>query len=70
MKDQTISSFQGYGYRLQLIKRTGLCKVFLVSLNRRVVINTAIESLAKDVFLNQLSGIVRQTSIQFTEDMV
>lgn len=65
MRVKTISGYQGYGYRIQLLRKDGLSKEFSVLSNRRVVITTPTETLAKDVFLNQVAGVVRQTAINF-----
>lgn len=66
---RTISSYTGYGYRVQLIKRTGVEKDYSVQQNRRVLVSTGNESLAKDVFLNTIAGIVRQTFIRYGEEV-
>lgn len=65
MRVKTISGYQGYGYRIQLLRKDGLSREFSVLSNRRVVITTGVETLAKDVFLNQVAGVIRQTAINF-----
>ena len=65
MATRTQSSFIGLGHRIQLIKRDEIAKSYSVLDNRRVVISTPQETLAKDVFLNTIAGIVRQTSIRW-----
>ena len=65
MATRTQSSFIGLGHRIQLIKRDEIAKCYSVLDNRKVVIRTMHESLAKDVFLNTIAGIVRQTSINW-----
>lgn len=69
MAVRTISSYTGYGYRVQLIKRTGVEKDYSVQQNRRVLVSTGNEGLAKDVFLNTIAGIVRQTFIKYGEEV-
>lgn len=69
MANRTISSYIGYGYRVQLIKRTGVEKDYSVQQNRRVLVSTGNESLAKDVFLNTIAGIVRQTFIRYGDEV-
>ena len=65
MASKTQSSFQGYGHRVQVIKRDDVARSFSVLDNRRVLITTQNESLAKDVFLNTVAGLVRQTTIRW-----
>ena len=65
MTDKTISAYQGYGHRVQLIRRGDVARSWAVMDNRRVQISTHDESLAKDLFLNHIAGIVRQYEIQF-----
>lgn len=65
MATRTQSSFIGLGHRIQLIKRDEVAKCYAVTDNRKVVISTMHETLAKDVFLNTIAGIVRQTSIRW-----
>lgn len=65
MATRTQSSFIGLGHRIQLIKRDEIAKCYSVMDNRRVILSTMHETLAKDVFLNTIAGIVRQTSIKW-----
>lgn len=67
MATRTQSSFQGYGHRVQVIKRDDVAKSYSVLDNRRVLITTMNESLANDVFLNTVAGLVRQTFIKYGE---
>lgn len=69
MASRTQSSFRGYGHRVQVIKRDDVAKSYSVLDNRRVLITTQNESLAKDVFLNTVAGIVRQTFIKYGEEV-
>lgn len=69
MASRTQSSFQGYGHRVQIIKRDGVAKSYSVLVNRRVFITTKNERLAKDVFLNTIAGLVRQTFIKWGEEV-
>lgn len=69
MASRTQSSFQGYGHRVQVIKRDDVAKSYSVLDNRRVLITTQNESLAKDVFLNTIAGLVRQTFIMWGEEI-
>lgn len=69
MASRTQSSFQGYGHRVQVIKRDDVAKSYSVLNNRRVLITTQNESLAKDVFLNTIAGLVRQTFIKWGEEV-
>lgn len=65
MTDRTISSYQGYGHRIQLIKRSAVARSWSILDNRRVISSVDQETLAKDIFLNHVAGIVRQLSINF-----
>lgn len=69
MATRTQSSFQGYGHRVQVIRRDDVARCYSVLDNRRVLITTQNESLAKDVFLNTVAGLVRQTSIKWGEEV-
>lgn len=69
MSTRTQSSFQGYGHRVQVIKRDDVAKSYSVLDNRKVLITTMNESLAKDVFLNMVAGLVRQTFIKWGEEV-
>ena len=69
MATKTQSSFQGYGHRVQVIKRDDVAKSYSVLDNRKVLITTMNESLAKDVFLNTVAGLVRQTFIKWGEEV-
>lgn len=69
MATRTQSSFQGYGHRVQVIKRDNVAKCYSVLDNRRVLLTTQNESLAKDVFLNTIAGLVRQTFIKWGEEV-
>lgn len=69
MATRTQSSFQGYGHRVQVIKRDDAAKSYSVLDNRRVLITTQNESLAKDVFLNTIAGLVRQTFIKWGKEV-
>ena len=65
MKDKTFSSYQGYGHRVQLIRRADIARSWSILDNRRVISSVSNETLAKDIFLNHVAGIVRQLSINF-----
>lgn len=69
MATRTQSSFQGYGHRVQVIKRDDVAKSYSVLDNRKVLLTTMNESLAKDVFLNTIAGLVRQTFIKWGEEV-
>ena len=69
MASRTQSSFKGYGHRVQVIKRDNVARDYAVTDNRRVLITTQNESLAKDVFLNAVAGLVRQTFIKWGEEV-
>ena len=69
MATRTQSSFQGYGHRVQVVKRDDIAKSYSVLDNRRVLITTMNESLANDVFLNTVAGLVRQTFIKYGEEV-
>lgn len=69
MASRTQSSFQGYGHRVQVVKRDDVAKCYSVQDNRRVLITTQNESLAKDVFLNTIAGLVRQTTIKWGQEV-
>lgn len=69
MASRTQSSFQGYGHRVQVIKRDDVARSYSVLDNRRVLITTQNESLAKDMFLNRVAGLVRQTFIKWGEEV-
>lgn len=64
MTDKTISSYQGYGHRVQLIRRASVAREFAVCDNRKVLFTTASETFAKDLFLNHVAGIVRQLRLE------
>ena len=64
MTDKTISSYQGFGHRVQLIRRAAVAREFAVCDNRRVLFSTTNETHAKDLFLNHVAGIVRQLSME------
>ena len=63
MTEKTISSYSGYGYRVQLIRRNAVARNWAVVSNRRVVFSSSHETTAKEGFLNHVASIVRQTSI-------
>ena len=69
MATRTQSSFQGYGHRVQVVKRDDVAKSYSVLDNRKVLITTMNEALAKDVFLNTVAGLVRQTFIKYGEEV-
>lgn len=69
MATRTQSSFQGYGHRVQVINRDDAAKSYSVLDNRKVLITTMNESLAKDVFLNTVARLVRQTFIKWGEEV-
>ena len=69
MATRTQSSFQGYGHRVQVIKRDDVAKSYSVLDNRKVLITSMNESLAKDVFLNTVASLVRQTFIKWGEEV-
>ena len=65
MLEKTISSYNGYGHRVQLVRRDAVARFFSVVDNRRVLMSTSSESVAKDVFLNHVAGIVRRLQMSF-----
>lgn len=69
MATRTQSSFQGFGHRVQVVMRNDVAKSYSVLDNRKVLISTMNESLAKDVFLNTVAGLVRQTFIKYGEEV-
>lgn len=69
MATRTQSSYQGYGHRVQVVKRDDVAKSYSVLDNRKVLITTMNEALAKDVFLNTVAGLVRQTFIKYGEEV-
>ena len=64
MTDMTISSYRGYGHRVQLIRRATVAREFAVVDNRRVLVSTRHEETAKGAFLNHVASIVRQLAIE------
>ena len=64
MTDMTVSSYQGFGHRVQLIRRNAVARSWAIIDNRRVIHSTSSETLGKDMFLNHVAGIVRQLEIQ------
>lgn len=64
MTDKTISSYRGYGHRVQLIRRAAVAREFAVVDNRKVLVSTCHEETAKGAFLNHVASIVRQLSLQ------
>ena len=65
MTDKTMSSYQGFGHRVQLIRRSDVARSWAIVDNRRVISSVRQETLAKNIFLNHVVGIVRQLSINF-----
>ena len=63
MLDKTISSYQGYGHRVQLLRKDAVARNYVICDNRRVITSTSHETTAKEAFLNHVAGIVRQTSL-------
>lgn len=63
MTEKTISSYSGYGYRVQLIRRDAVARSWACVSNRRVVFSSSHETTAKEAFLNHVASIVRQTFI-------
>ena len=64
MKDVTQSSYQGFGHRVQLIKRADVARSWAVVDNRRVMVSSRHEDVAKESFLNHVASIVRQLSLE------
>ena len=64
MTDKTISSYRGYGHRVQLIRRATIAREYAVVDNRRVLVSTRHEETAKSAFLNHVASIVRQLALQ------
>ena len=64
MTDRTVSSYQGFGHRVQLIRRATVAREWAVVDNRRVIVSTRSEATGKDIFLNHVAGIVRQLELQ------
>ena len=60
MRYKTISSYQGFGHRVQLIRRTDIARSWALMDNRRVLVATKNEATGRDAFLNHVASIVRQ----------
>lgn len=60
MRDKTISSYQGFGHRVQLIRRADIARSWALVDNRRVLVATRDEDTGKGAFLNHVASIVRQ----------
>lgn len=63
MIDRTISSYQGFGHRVQLVRREAVSRNWAIIDNRRVLMSFWNETEAKSYFLNHVAGIVRQLAI-------
>lgn len=63
MTEKTISSYSGYGYRVQLIRRNAVARYWAVVSNRRVVFSSSHETTAKEGFLNHVASIIRQRTM-------
>ena len=64
MTDKTISSYQGYGHRVQLIRRAAVAREFAVVDNRRVLLSTCQEETAKRAFLSHVTSILLQLTLE------
>ena len=63
MRDKTISSFQGFGHRVQLIRRADIARSWALVDNRRILVSTRDEDTGKGAFLNHVASIVRQREL-------
>ena len=63
MNEQTISSFQGFGHRVQLVRRSNIARRWAVVDNRKVLLTTHEEEIGKNAFLNEVASIVRQLDL-------
>lgn len=64
MTEKTISTFLGFGHRVQLVRRNAVARQFALVDNRRVLLSSPIEGVVKEAFLNHVAGIVRQLSLK------
>lgn len=63
MSDNTISSYQGFGHRVQLIQRAGIARTWAVVDNRRVLVSTRNEDTGRSAFLSHVASIVLQREL-------
>ncbi len=59
----TISSYCGFGHNVRLQRRDAVARCWAVIDNRRVVLTSMIESVAKEAFLNHVATIMRQLTL-------
>ena len=60
MTEVTVSSFQGFGHRVQLVRRQAVARQWALVDNRRVLVATKDEDTSKGAFINHVASIVRQ----------
>ena len=63
MRDKTVSSYQGFGHRVQLIRRADIARSWALVDNRRILVSTRDEDTGKGAFLNHVASIVRQREL-------
>ena len=64
MTEKTISTYRGFGHRVQLIRRQAVARQYAIIDNRRILSSSTHEVVAKEAFLNIVAGIVRQTALE------
>lgn len=64
MNEKVLSTYRGYGHKVNLIKRTAVCRNFAVLDNRRVLVSTKDEEVAKRVFMAHAAEILLQTALE------
>lgn len=62
MTTQTISAYQGYGHRVQLVRRATIAREYAIIDNRRVLVTSKSEPVAKEAFINHVASIILQLS--------
>lgn len=63
MTEKVISTYRGFGHRVHLIKRPEVARQWVVLDNRRVLLSTSNELVAKRTFMNHTASIIWQTEI-------
>ena len=64
MRDKTISSYQGFGHRVQLIQRENIVRSWVLMDNRKVLVSAKDVFTGKAAFLNHVASIVRQRQFE------
>ena len=59
----TISSYCGFGHNVRLQRRDAVARCWAVIDNRRVVLTSTDEHVAKEAFLSHVATIVRQLAL-------